>query len=169
MGKRRITKYTLRKSTEHLFYEAQMFYVTLVFLRKSMCQIEKNILLDAFAIHARNLFNFFYPKQKNIKPDDMSVIDFIDKPKFFNTNKTKERDLIFIIKNANKQVAHLTYARNRYNQDTKRWDPIDIGKKIRKTLNAFYNSLPSSYKGWQHIRNLKELLINYRLFEDGMQ
>ena len=157
---RRITKYTLKKAAEHLFYEAWMFYQTLVLLTKPQHQLEVNILLDAFAIHARNLFDFFYPKQ-HFKPDDMVVSDFVTKPKVFNAGKTKKRDLVFVIRKADKQVAHLTYARNRYNQKTKPWPFVDIGRKMHKTLSAFYDALPDSYKKWQYIIELKKVIDTY--------
>ena len=158
--KRKITKYALKKATEHIFYETAMFYKTLAFLTQQPSQIEVNILLDAFAIHTRNLFNFFYPKKK-IKDDDMSVSHFIDKPSNFSRNKTKKKDLFFVVRKANKQVAHLTYARNRYNQKTKIWYFVDVGKKMSKTLIAFYEVLPDSYKNWDYIKKLKEVIDTY--------
>ena len=153
---RKITKYTLEKATEHLSYEISLFYQTLVFLTQPRPQIEVNILLDSFAIHTRNLFDFFYPK-KNTKPDDMLVSDFIGKSSYFSRNKTKKKDLIFVVRKADKQVAHLTYARNRYNQNTKRWPFVAIGIKMIKTLNAFYKALPNSYKNWTDFKELKKV------------
>lgn len=155
-----ITKHSLKKSTEHLYYEAWMFYQTLIPLTQSRHQIEVNILLDAFAVHTRNLFDFFYPKQ-HYKSDDMLVTDFINKPRFFNANKTKKKDLIFIVRKTDKQVAHLTYTRNRFNKKTKPWPFIEIGRKMHKTLSAFYDVLPKSYKKWAHIIELKKVIDTY--------
>lgn len=158
--KRKITEYSLKKSTEHLSYEIWMFYETLNSLRYSKNQKDINILLDSFTIHTRNLFDFFYPRRKNFKKDDMVVTDFITKLKDFNSSKTKKRDLMFIIRKADKQVAHLTYTRNRYNSKTKPWPFIDIGRKMYKTLNIFYNSLPNQYKKWPYIIQIKSILKN---------
>lgn len=157
---RKITNYTLKKAAEHLFYEAWMFYQTLVLLRQPRQQIEVNILLDAFVVHARNLFDFFYPKRHS-KPDDMVVTDYLPKLKVFNVGKTKKRDLLFVVRKADKQVAHLTYARNRYNQKTKSWSFVDIGRKMHKTLSAFYNTLPNPYKKWLHFVKLKRVIDTY--------
>ena len=88
---RNITNYTLKKATEHIFYEAWMFYQTLTFLTKSRKQIEINILLDAFSIHTRNLFDFFYPK-KHAKDDDILVYDYIDNRRKFDIGKTKKKN-----------------------------------------------------------------------------
>lgn len=160
--KRKITKYTLEKATEHLYYEAKTFYQTLELLKLALlkqprCQTEVNILLDAFAIHTRNLFDFFYPK-KNFKPDDMLVSHYVDKPSNYGRNKTKKKDLRFILRKVDKQVVHLTYARNRYNPKTKPWPYVDIGEKMSKTLIAFYEALPNSYKNWNNIKKLKEVI-----------
>ena len=157
---KKITNYTLRKATEHLYYEAWMFYQTLVLLRHPRPQIEVNILLDAFVVHARNLFDFFYPKE-HLKPDDMIVTDYLLKPKIFNSSKIKKSELLFIVRKADKQLAHLTYARNRYNQKTKPWPFVDIGRKMHKTLSSFYYALPNSYRKWSHIVALKKVIDTY--------
>lgn len=157
---RKITNYALRKAAEHLYYEAWMFYQTLVLLRQPRHQIEVNILLDAFVVHTRNLFDFFYPKE-HLKPDDMVVADYLLKPKVFNAGKIKKSELLFIVRKADKQLAHLTYARNRYNQKTKPWPFVDIGRKMHKTLSSFYDALPSSYRKWSYIIKLKTVIDTY--------
>ena len=152
-----LTEYTLKKSTEHLYYEVDMFYTTLLLLTNAKNQIEVNILLDAFSIHARNLFNFFYPK-KNIRDDDMVITDFPINLKEFNELKAKKRDLILIVRKANRQVVHLTYARNRYSGKSKPWPFVSIGRKMFKNLCAFYNTLPDHYKGLPNIGGIKAIL-----------
>lgn len=170
--KRRITKESLKKATEHLLYETGMFYQTLALLTQPRHQFEVNLLLDSFALHSRNLFYFFYPIQKSkknpkikFKNDDMFAFDYIDKPGNFRRGKTKKKDLKLILRKVDKQVAHLTYARNRYNLKTKSWPFIDIGKKLTKTLAAFYDSLPYSYKNWDNIKKLKNIIDSYNLRE----
>jgi len=164
--KRRITKESLKKATEHLLYEIEMFYQTLDLLAQPRNQIEVNVLLDSFTLHLRNLFYFFYPIQKSRKNqqikfkhnDDMFAFDYIDKPGNFRCNKTKKKALKFILRKVDKQVAHLTYTRNRYNLKTKSWPFIDIGKKMTKTLISFYDSLPDAYKRWDNIKKLKKII-----------
>jgi len=166
--KRGITKVSLKKATEHLLYEIETFYQTLALLTQPRNQIEVNILLDSFTLHLRNLFYFFYPLQKSsknlkikFKHDDMFVFDYIDKPGYFRRNKTKKKDLRFILRKVDKQVAHLTYTRNRYSLKTKSWPFIDIGKKMTKTLISFYDSLPDAYKRWDNIKKLKNIIDYY--------
>jgi len=155
--KRNISKHILKKATEHLYYEVLMFYQTLILLAQTHSQTEVNILLDSFAIHTRNLFDFFYPK-KNTRPDDVLFADFMGKSNWFSHNKTKKKDLFFVVRKADKQVAHLTYARNRYNPKTKPWPFVDIGQKMFKTLKAFYEELPNSYKKWPYILEVKKVI-----------
>jgi len=163
--KRNITKYTLKKATEHLCYETSMFYQTLMILTQPHSQVEVNILLDSFAIHTRNLFDFFYPKQKSkknpkikFKKDDTFAFDYLDSPGNFKRDKTKKKYLRFILRKVDKQVAHLTYTRNRYNPKTKPWPFVDICQKMYKTLKAFYEELPNSYKKWPYILELKKVI-----------
>ena len=152
-----ITNYTLKKATEHIFYEAWMFFETIKILRKPISQISRNILLDAYAIHCRNLFLFLYPASKNQK-DDILVNHYIEKKKEYNRNKTKRGELKFILKKANKQAAHLTYSRNRFGKKTKPWFFVDIGKKMHKSLVAFYEALPEPYQKWSYFIKLKKAL-----------
>lgn len=169
MNKKNITKYALKKSTEHLFYETQMFYQTLIFLTQQRPQLEVNILLDSFAIHSRSLIYFFYPK-KNIRPNDILVSDFINKSNIlnksskFNLGKTKKKDLKFIIKKVDKQVAHLTYNRNRYSIKNKLWPFYEIGKKMNKTLTSFFEILPESYKNWFYFKEIKKIIDSLEIF-----
>lgn len=156
---RNISKYSLKKATGHLAYEITNFYETMLRLRQAVRQDDINILLDSFVIHTRNLFDFFYPKRDGVRPDDMTVYNYISDCRSFNTNKTKKQDLIFVVKKANKQLAHLTYARNRYSLKTnKAWPFVSIGQKMTKTIKAFYNALPDSYKNWDNIKLIKKII-----------
>lgn len=157
---RNISKYRLKKATSHLVYEIINFYETFGRLRQpGFSQDDINILLESFVIHTRNLFDFFYPKKNGIRPDDMVVYDYINDRKLFNVDKTKKRDLIFIVKKANRQLAHLTYTRNRYSLKTnKAWPYVDIARKMTKTIVAFYNALPDSYKNWSNIKLIKKIV-----------
>jgi len=158
------TNHTLRKSAEHIYYETWMFYITLVQLTKPRSQIEVNILLDDFAIHTRNLFEFFYPPKKKKYPDDMSVYDYIGYSKVYASKKTKKKELLFVKRKTDRQVVHLTYKRNHYNKNTKMWPFTNIGKKVYKTVDAFYESLSTNQKKWLHFVELKKVIESNRQF-----
>lgn len=159
---RNVSNYKLKKATEHLYYEIEGFYNTALVLKSKkfiLKQFDLNILLNSFAIHTRNLFDFFYPKNNNIKEDDMLVYDYISNYRLFNVKKTNKKELNFIVKKVNKQVVHLTYKRNRYSVKTnKGWDPADVMPGMTKTIIAFYNLLPNSYKNWPYIKLIKEII-----------
>ena len=153
---RRITEYSLKKASEHVYYEAWMFFITAELLKVPRHQIEVNVLLDAFAIHTRNLFDFLYP----LKPrgDDIIAADFLEKKSLYRQSKTKKQELAFIQRKANKQVAHLTYARNRYSKKNKPWPFFKVERGMKKSLIAFYDSLPIKYQRWQNFKELNQLL-----------
>jgi len=154
---RKISEYTLKKSSEHIYYEAWMLFEVMRLLLTSKDQLFVNILLESFSIHSRNLFDFLYPKSKS-KNDDILVYDYIQFKKLYNINKTKKKELNFIIRKANKQVAHLTYSRNKFGTKNKPWPFVSIGNKMRKSLIAFYDALPEKYKQWYYFIQLKEIL-----------
>ncbi len=152
-----MTKRKLKKASEHIYYEIWMFYQTLLLLLTPRNHIEVNILLDAFAIHARSLLDFFYPKRMKVRrPDDMFAYHYSSNLFTFKQNKTMKKDLLFVARKADKQVAHLTYTRNRYGAKTKPWPHLSIGKKMHKTIKAFYNSLSDQDKKWSYFVELKK-------------
>lgn len=157
---RDISEYTLKKATEHIYYEVLMFFETMNLLTKSNNQISTNILLDAYAIHCRTLFDFLYPKsgENKAKKDDILVFDYVLNKKLYNQKKIAKSSLKFITRKADKQVAHLTYSRNRYGKKNKPWPFIDIGKKMHESLSAFYEATPESYRKWPNLVELKNVL-----------
>lgn len=159
---RQISNYTLKKASEHVYYEAWMFYETIQSLVNTKDQALINVSLDAFAIHCRNLLDFLYPKT-NTRPDDIIVSDYIDDSDLYENHRTPKSDLRFVIRKTDKQVAHLTYARNRYNSKTKPWPLISIGEKFHKTLSAFYDALSENRKSWPYFVMLKQMLNNIKV------
>lgn len=145
---RNIKEEALKKTVEHIKYEIVMFQDSAKLLRQTKDQFLINVLLESFAIHARNIFNFFYSSEKKVKKDDVIVQDYINNKKAFNTSKTPKQKLKFILKKADKQVAHLTYSRNKYNKKTKPWNFGNIELDFEKTINAFINSLPKERMDW---------------------
>lgn len=136
-----------KKAVEHIVYEIMMFHGTVLKLvANPQDQFEKNILLESFAIHSRNLFDFFYSKKK--QKDDISYEDFIARKMEFKSRRTKKRILKNLTKKTNKQIAHLSYSRNNYNRITKGWNVTTIYKNMNKTIVAFYNCMEPEKKKW---------------------
>lgn len=159
---RNISVYSLKKASEHVYYEVGTFFDINNKLKfgKITDQASINIFLDAYIIHLRNLFNFLYPP-KNIKDDDIIVYDYIADKKRYEIEKTKKREIKFILKKAHKQVCHLTYSRNRYSGTRKGWQWDIIGLMLHRSLSAFYNSLAPNRGRWQYFIQLKIILDNY--------
>lgn len=153
-----VTTYSLEKASEHIYYEAWMFYETASRAINSIVVEEVNINLESFSIHARNLFNFLYPMTSRPKRDDIWVTDYIKMTRSYNSSKTNKRELKFILNKTAKQVGHLTYRRNKYNSENKGWPVYDIVIKIHKTLTAFYQELDDGYKKWPYFEELNGLL-----------
>lgn len=156
---RRITNYTLKKASEHVFYEIWMLYNAAMILKTTTDQLSKNILLESFAIHARNSFDFFYPK-KHFASSDILVTDYLINKKNYNRQKTKKKILKYLVRKADKQIAHLTYTRNKYNQKTKGWYFKDISDKFKPTVTAFFNNLSENRKKWDYFQRLKIEVID---------
>ena len=156
---RKITEYSKKKASEHVYYEGWMLYENIVALMDIGNEKvkERNVLLDSFAVHARNLFNFLYPP-RSIKPDDIIVFDYIDNKSLYLEKRTKKNDLKFIIKKADKQVAHLTYLRNKYSLKRKEWQFIKIGQMFHISLRAFYEAMPKHRQQWKYFNELKKIL-----------
>lgn len=152
------TTYTLKKASEHIWYEAWMFYDSAEKASSQDTVENHNIQLDAFAIHTRNLFNFFYPSSKQAREDDILAGDYIPLSGTFRASKTKKADLRFILKKADKQVGHLTYRRNRHSSRTKPWPVRRVVERMHKTLEAFDEALPAQTRSWPYFVQLHDLL-----------
>lgn len=145
----------IKKAARAVAYEIWMFREsakTLFLPRKNV--ILKNILLESFAVHAYNLYRFFYQgrvekrnKRKILrKESDIIAEDFGIKKQQFRTNRTPKKYLKPIVVKRDKQVAHLTYNRVYRNRATKPWQIGKISAMMEQTITAFFDSLPEETK-----------------------
>jgi hypothetical protein len=109
----------LKRISDNLAYEISMFSEMYKVLEKDEPESpERNACLESFLIHARNLRDFFYPKSRN--QDDVLTSDFIpgweDKAGKMGAYLDANRERI------NKEIAHLTYTRNKETEESKKWD-----------------------------------------------
>ena len=106
------TEDQLRQASDHLYYEIMMF--------KSLAQgmasgiagnsVINNALLESFGIHVRALIGSFYAE--NPRDDDVIAEDFFSDPEDWqDTRPPKTEILEKAKKRADKEFAHLTYAR----------------------------------------------------------
>jgi hypothetical protein len=146
----------LKKAVEHINYEIEMFRLAAKGLPRATDQIMINFLLESFAIHAYNLFYFFYHGENEKfrgqinkrKPTDIIAEDYINNNKYFRNNRCPKKDLRIIVGKRNKQIAHLTYNRIYRNKKTKPWKFQEISDRMEKTISAFLDSLSDDRKMW---------------------
>lgn len=147
-----ITEKLLEKSVEHIAYEIQMLqYAThrLASLSQSPPnQMEINAALEYFAVHARNLFVFFYTEVKNRKQDDIVAGDYVLRMKYYKAHRTPKRKLGIVTTKTAKQIAHLTYHRTKYNSRTKGWRFGVVYSLFEQTILSFLDSLDPEKRGW---------------------
>jgi hypothetical protein len=103
----------LELSKEHLYHEIWMLFGTPTALGQLLLNdIAKNALIESFAIHTRNLIDFFYLNYP--KPDDLTASQFIDDDQhtFWEDNLPSITPFLTAVKTrANKEISHLTKRR----------------------------------------------------------
>ena len=123
-------------SGEHLLYEVQMFqWMTKTLLTKSSQfeALERCALIESFAIHFRNLFEFFY----NQSPRDTDVVaaDYFDNPASWSRKPSSV--LVAARKRADKEVSHLTLQRKDAGDPAKNWPVGAYFNEMRSTIQEF--------------------------------
>src|SRR5205809_3763006 len=83
----------------------------------------KNCAIESFALHARNLIDFFYTPPA--KADDVVAAHFFTDPGAWDSHRPACPAALGDAKGrANKEVSHLTYGRLLVAPDKKQW-PVD--------------------------------------------
>jgi len=138
----------------HVLYEIKMLTLALLELGKpNLPNGFGNAWMESFAIHARNLNEFFGHKKKH--DEYMRAIDFIhwSNPYQFDW-KLNNR--------ASEQVAHLTF--NRENPEKKTdWDFKGIYESLRVPSVEFLKAVAAdeTLMGWRDNRQETEELLNF--------
>jgi hypothetical protein len=120
-------------SAKHLLYEIQMFRWLAATVPPMPVGHEKSAFLESFAVHLRNLIDFFFPQ--NARPTDVIAADFYDDPAKWNL-AISTTTLELARTRANKEVSHLTLDR-KYGKDQDPWPIVDWYREIRTTAKAF--------------------------------
>lgn len=95
-----------------------------------------NAILESFIIHVRGLILFFYAKGP--REDDVVSEDFFENPEQWTGIRPKQSELLLEAeKRANKEMAHLTYARLDVTPDRKHWPILEISKEIDNAIEVF--------------------------------
>ncbi len=134
----------------HFYYEVHMLIYAYEFVVESFknnIQDLKNISLENFALHARNVNDFFRTKSRNNKnKDDALSVDFLEDDKNIESYVDKYNDIIeYIRSKSNKQVSHLTYTRIAFEKENKNWEIKKVITSLLEMAFVFINNLDKAY------------------------
>lgn len=138
----------LRKASDLLHYEIWMLRSLANGLASDIAWERPiaNALLESFVIHFRVLMYFLYPT--NAKPDDIIAEDFFDTPERWSEIRPQlSESLRHAKRRADKEVAHLTYARLDVTPETKPWQFVEIADEISKIIDIFLKEVPKNMLG----------------------
>ncbi len=122
-------------SEEHLLYEFHIFRWVAENLPPDK-GFQLSALLESFAIHLRNLIDFFYTQPGDARNDDVVAADFFDPASAWNLgaipkslNDARER--------ANKEISHITYRRKGATDPTKPWPVAALFGEVHTIAQKF--------------------------------
>jgi hypothetical protein len=132
------SKEELAKVDEHLRYEFQMLAALAQAIASGISERGwmTNALLESFVIHLRNLLDFFYPPPSS-KSDDVVAYDFFHSPSEWDRIRPgMSATLSGARTRANKEIAHLTYARLVVSPESKPWAFLDLAQELNAVMVA---------------------------------
>jgi len=133
-----------KKALDALYYEIWMFNESLALsnyiqIHALKCTAMKNVILESFLLHARNLIDFL--ENNRIRSDDLTCVDF-------NNRNQQQIDPISprlqpnIKQKINKHLSHLT--KTRVNEKPE-WNLEKIRSSINQALINFFDQISESY------------------------
>lgn len=135
----------LAYSAEHVLYEVDMFFGMVDLLTKPSLTIGagstaeanrvKNALIEAFAVHLRNIIDFLYMDQP--QPTDVVAADFLSAGSWKSVRPTISKVLEDARIRANKELAHLTTKRLAGISPGKQWSFSILAGEVKALLNLF--------------------------------
>lgn len=127
---------------EHIRYEILML-LNATHAIKMQFQIQEGLkfmILESYAIHLRNLINFFYPPIR-IRDTDVCAKDFFIEEATWGTKRPELSATLRKAKDrADKEVSHLTTLRKNANDNDKSWDVKPLTYEIMPVFNLFCKS-----------------------------
>ena len=107
-------------------------------------QLQRNVLLASFLIHARNVRAFLFPPPRP-KPDDVLAQQFL--PEWDEKVEKRCPYLDANRERLNKSLAHISYKRIEY-EPKKEWKYLEIHKEITDAWDDFFSRLPEEKREW---------------------
>lgn len=139
----------LKAISKHLIYEFGMLHQTCELARHEDVRAKKNAFLESWAMHARNLFDFFYSTHEPTKKpriDDVIAEDFFLDSSFWpSVRPNPSEDLTKLGKRVAKEIAHLTYARASAGPIGPKWPNSRLTNEFRTIVLKFRAVVPSEH------------------------
>jgi len=163
-SKKRNSECLRRYSREHLLYEVGMFFqlgrllMTGPFLATppEAAVVMHNAALEAFAIHLRNLLDFFYT-QKPFKTDVIAAM-FYDAGKLPADFPPKSSVLITAHSKAHQELSHLTTERHPEGSLEKDWKLHLLMREMKPLLEKFLQTASTARLDPEFIEHTRKLL-----------
>jgi hypothetical protein len=122
-------------SEYHLLYELQIFRWVVENLPPGK-GFPLSAQLESFAIHLRNLTDFFFTLPEKARPDDLVAADFFDSPSAWNPGAIPDL-LDDARERANKEISHITYKRKTGTDPTNPWPVQELFEKVHSVAQKF--------------------------------
>jgi hypothetical protein len=148
MNRKARTREELIEAANHLHYEIWMFKSLARALGTGAFRnsVINNALLESFTVHARILLDFLFADKP--KEDDVIAEDFFKDPDEWRiARRSKSETLQKVHKRVGKEVAHLTYARQKVTSQTKPWPFMEIAKDTSEVFSLFLSIVPRNLLG----------------------
>ncbi len=144
---RKLTHKDLLVGLKHLRYEHLMLKDTAQLLSRPgrangtfshAEQVQRNMLVESFAVHARVLYCFLWDEAKC--PDDIVAADYV--PGWSSTPAWPRDDERGVFKMTSRRIVHLSLRRKDYeaSDDLRGWDVREICGTLHTALVKFYES-----------------------------
>ena len=107
-------------------------------------RVTNNALIEAFGVHVRSLLDFFYSEGQH---DDVVATHFFSSSSIWENARPfkSAEDLEKIKSRVNKEIAHLTYTRQKV--ESKRWYFKEIQDDLNKIIEVFSSLVPKNLLG----------------------
>jgi hypothetical protein len=119
-------------SSEHLMHELSMLWELAEMLPGRAPGTETSALLESFAIHLRNLIEFFYYPKKG---EYVRAQDFFEDPGKWSPKLMSDTEKL--LDRANNEVSHLTVRRISGSPPEKQWNTTHMLKQIESIAKEF--------------------------------
>jgi hypothetical protein len=178
---RPLSPQTLRKTSEHVLYEIQMFGLMTDLLTphiwdeipEYMARGASNAMIESFTIHARALRDFLYATPRG---DDVSAADWFPAGVWEDLRGPEPEMLLDARKRTGKEITHLTYARLDRTEDDKLWQHQEILDALRRPLFVFGENVDKALvcfnytmRAWMSFTTVASVPRKVRYQEPGTQ